>query len=160
MRPLGKADQLEKRRREAVRLVLEEGFSAAEVAKKFKVGVRAVHWWLQWQRGDGERGIEARKASGRPPLLNAKQRQTLRALLLKGASAAGFDTDLWTCPRVKEIIRRRFGIAYHVDHICRLLHVLGFTPQKPKRKAVERDEQAIRQWISHEWPCIKKKPKR
>lgn len=119
---------------------------------------RAVNWWLQWQRGEGKRSIEARKTSGRPPLLNAKQREALRTLLLKGAAAAGFDTDLWTCPRVREVIRRTFGITYHVDHVCRLLHALGFTPQKPERKAVERNEQAIRQWVSHQWPSIKKKP--
>jgi len=158
MRPLGKASQLEKRRKEAVQLILEGKLTPAEAARKFKVTVRAVNWWLQWQRGEGKRSIEARKTSGRPPLLNAKQREALRTLLLKGAAAAGFDTDLWTCPRVREVIRRTFGITYHVDHVCRLLHALGFTPQKPERKAVERNEQAIRQWVSHQWPSIKKKP--
>lgn len=160
MRPLGKGKQLEKRRREAVRLVLEEGYSAGEVARKYKVGIRAVHWWLQWHRGEGGRGIEMCKTPGRPALLDIKQQKALRALLLKGASVAGFDTDLWTCPRVRETIRRKFGITYHVDHVCRLLHTLGFTPQKPERKAVERDEKEIKNWVRRTWPRIKKKPKK
>ena len=160
MRPLGKGSQLEKRRREAVRLVVEEGYSASEVAKRFKVGIRAVHWWLQWHRGEGKRGLGARKTPGRPSLLEAGQQKRLRTILLKGASAVGFDGDLWTCPRIREVIRREFGIAYHVDHVCRLLHALGFTPQKPERKAVERDEKQIRNWVRHTWPRIKKKPRK
>lgn len=138
-------------------MVLEEEVSAAEVAKKFGVTVRAVHWWLQWHRGEGQRGIESKKTSGRPSRLTLRRQEQLRNLLLKGAVAAGFDTDLWTCPRIREMIRKRFGIVYHVDHVCRLLHTLGFTPQKPERKAVERNEKAIRQWVSRQWPRIKKK---
>jgi transposase len=82
----------------------------------------------------------------------------LEALLLKGALAAGFDTDLWTCPRVAELIKRRFGVEYHVDHIGRLLHGLGWTPQKPAARAVERDEGEIRRWIKEDWPRVKKTP--
>ncbi len=157
MRPLGKSVKLEERRRKAVRMVLKEQMSAAEVAKKFGVTVRAVHWWLQWHRGEGQRGIESKQTPGRPSLLTLGQRKQLRKLLLKGALTAGFDSDLWTCPRIRELIRQRFEIVYHVDHVCRLLHALGFTPQKPERKAVERDEKAIRQWVGRQWPHIKKK---
>jgi transposase len=82
----------------------------------------------------------------------------LEKALLKGARAAGYATDLWTCPRVAELIARRFGVRYHVDHIGRLLHSLGWSPQKPTRRAIERDEAGIQRWIKEEWPRIKKKP--
>ena len=65
-------------------------------------------------------------------------------LLQVGAEAAGFDTDLWTCPRVAKLIRKRFGARYHVDHIGRLLGSLGWSPQRPQRRALERDEARIR----------------
>ena len=67
--------------------------------------------------------------------------------LLRDAQAAGFATDLWTCPRVARLIAQRFNVHYHVDHIGRLLHSLGWSPQKPTRRAVRRDEEAIRRWI-------------
>ena len=78
--------------------------------------------------------------------------------LLKGAQAVGFPTDLWTCPRVAQLIRERLGVSYHVDHVCRVLHGLGWSPQRPSRRAIERDESAIQNWICAEWPRIKKKP--
>ena len=81
-------------------------------------------------------------ASGRARKLTSAQRQRLEKHLLKGARAAGFPTDLWTCPRVAEHIERTFGVRYHVDHVCRLLHAMSWSPQKPTRRAVERDEEA------------------
>lgn len=87
-----------------------------------------------------------------------KHKRTLEALLLKGAQAAGFHTDLWTCPRVADVVERRFGVHYHVDHVGRLLHELGWSPQKPARRAVERDEAAIRRWVQEKWPRVKKTP--
>ena len=79
-------------------------------------------------------------------------------LLIKGPLAAGFYTDLWTCPRVAELIKRRLGVDYHVDHVGRLLHELGWSPQKPARRAAERDEQEIRRWAREDWPRVKKTP--
>ena len=93
---------------------------------------------------------------GRPPKLDARSKEKLRRLLLKGAEAHGFPTDLWTCPRVAELIRRTFRVSYHVDHVGRLLRTLGWSPQKPERRARERDEQAIQRWVRVDWPRVKK----
>ena len=93
---------------------------------------------------------------GKPPKLSARQREGLRKRLLKGALSEGFDTDLWTCSRVKEVIRRRYGVEYHVDALPYVLKSLGFTCQKPQLKAVERDDEAIATWIARDWPRIKK----
>lgn len=102
--------------------------------------------------------MRARPAPGRPCKLNQAGRGRLGRLLLAGAEKAGYPTDLWTCPRVAGLIRRRFKVRYHVDHVSRLLRSMGWSPQKPERRARERDEEAIRRWVRVEWPRIKKKP--
>jgi transposase len=103
-------------------------------------------------------GIRAKRASGRPPRLTAKQRDKLKRVLLKGAAASGFSTDLWTCPRIAKVIQARFGVRYHVDYMGRLLRSMRWTPQKPQRRAKERDKVEIQRWVREEWPRIKKKP--
>lgn len=155
MRPLGKPSALERRRRRAIQL-LEQGFQPVEVARQLGVDRRSVRRWKAAYRQRGENGIRARPAPGRPPALDAKAKARLERLLLKGAEAAGFATDLWTCPRVAELIVERFGVAYHVDHIGRLLRGMGWSPQKPTRRAAERDESAIRRWVKQDWRRVKK----
>ena len=80
-------------------------------------------------------------------------------LLLQGATAHGWRTNLWTTGRIAELVRREFGVEYHRDHIGRLLHSLGWSVQKPERRALERDEQAIKRWKQKDWPRIKKTPR-
>lgn len=157
MRPVGKGKQLEQRRRRAIAL-LEEGRAPVEVARLVGVDRRSLRRWNAVYRKQGAAGLAARAASGRPSKLSARQRRQLEKILLRGAAANGFESDLWTCPRVAQVIKRRLGISYHVDHIGRLLRSLGWTPQRPTRRAVERDEQAIQRWIKQQWPRIKKKP--
>lgn len=70
----------------------------------------------------------------------------------------GFSSALWTCPRIAQVIQRRYGVKYHVDHLPKLMKSLGFSAQKPERQARERDEVAIRDWIDRVWPSLKKKP--
>ncbi len=77
-------------------------------------------------------------------------------ILLRGAGEAGYMTDLWTCPRIVQVIEKAFGVRYHVDHIGRILHSLGWSPQKPQRRAVERDEAVIQTWAKVDWPRVKK----
>ncbi|MGH8650000.1 MAG: IS630 family transposase [Burkholderiales bacterium] len=157
MRPTGSPEELEHRRVRALAL-LREGLRPVEVARRVGADRRSVRRWKAAARTQGEAGVRARPASGRPPKLQAKHRTKLEALLLKGAQAAGYHTDLWTCPRVAEMIERRFRVRYHVDHIGRLLHDLGWSAQKPARRAIERDEQAIRRWVREDWPRVKKTP--
>jgi len=157
MRPTGSPEELEGRRLRALAL-LKEGLQPVEVARRVGVDRRSVRRWKAAARTQGKAGVRARPTPGRPLKLQAKQRSRLEALLLKGAQAAGFHTDLWTCPRVAEVIERRFGVCYHVDHIGRLLHELGWSPQKPARRAIERDEAAIRRWVHERWPRVKKTP--
>jgi len=157
MRPSGSPLELERRRFRGLAL-LRQGLSPVEVARRVGVDRRSVRRWKAAVRQRGKRALAARPASGRPQRLNAAERRQLEQDLLRGARAAGFETELWTCPRVAEWIARRFRVRYHADHVCRLLHSLGWSPQKPQRRAIERDEKAVRQWMRSTWTAIKKKP--
>jgi len=157
MRPQGSPAQLEARRLHALSL-LQQGLAPVEVARRLGVDRRSVRRWKATARTGGRDAVRARPVPGRPPKLAADARRRLEQLLLRGAHAAGFATDLWTCPRVATVIRREFGVRYHVDHLGRLLRRLGWSPQKPERRARERDEAAIRRWLRVELPRIKKKP--
>jgi transposase len=137
--------------------LLKQGLTQAEVARILDVDSRSVRRWKRAESRGGKAALQAVAASGRPPKLTQKQRQQLEKQLLRGAQRAGFATDLWTCPRVAEHVARTFGVHYHVDHIGRLLHGMKWSPQKPTRKAVERDEESIQQWVKQVWPAIKKK---
>lgn len=156
MRPPGSPEELERRRHRAMAL-LAEGHSPVEVARMLGVDRRSVRRWKAAHHHQGGQALRARLASGRPPKLIPRQLRQVERALLKGAKAAGFATDLWTCPRVAQVIARRFGVQYHVDHLSRLLRALGWSPQKPQRQAVERDEQAIRGWSKDRWPRVKTK---
>ena len=154
-RPHGSPEQLEQRRLRAWKL-LREGFTPVEVARKLGINRRSVRRW----RAMGEqKQLAARPASGRPPKLTEEQREALAGLLVDGALACGYATELWTCPRVAEVVRRRFKVRYHPAHVGRLLRGLGFTPQKPERQARERDEATIQGWVREVWPRVKRTPR-
>lgn len=158
MRPPGSPQDLERRRLRAIEL-LKQDVPPVDVARIIGCDRRSVRRWNAAFRRRGDQGIKARPTPGRPPRLDDNAKRGLEKALLKGAMAAGFDTDMWTCPRVAQLIFDRFGLRYHVDHVCRLLHVLGWSPQKPQRRAVERDEGEIRRWVKEEWPRGKKTPR-
>ena len=157
MRPHGSPEQLEQRRLQAIAL-FDKGMQPVDIAAKLRVGRRSVRRWKASYRKSGRKALKAQPAPGRPAKLDAQGKRRLEQLLLKGAQSAGYAADLWTCPRVTDLIERRFHVRYHVDHIGRLLRSLGWSPQKPERRARERDEKAIRRWVRVEWPEIKKKP--
>jgi transposase len=88
--------------------------------------------------------------------LGKAQKRRLLALLKKGAVAVGYDSDLWTCRRVRDLIGKTEGVWYDLNHVGRILHSLGLSVQKPEARARERDERAIERWRKRDWPRIKK----
>lgn len=158
MRPKGSAAVLEGRRRRAMQL-LRAKVSLHEVARRIGCAASSVMRWRDALRRGGRRALRVRSAPGRPPKLSARQRQALVRLLTRGATAHGYATELWTTARVAELIGRHFGIYYHRDHVGRLLHQLGWSHQKPERRAAERDEAAIARWKRVQWPAVKKRPR-
>ena len=158
MRPKGSAAQLEERRRRAVALI-QEGCGPTEVARMVGASKGSVTRWRQTYERGGEDGLDSKPHPGRPPKLSARQRRELAKLLLQGARHHGLATELWTLSRVAELVRRKFGISYHPGHVWRILRGMGWSSQKPERRARERDEQEIERWRREEWPRLKKRPK-
>jgi transposase len=114
--------------------------------------------WRNARRRGGEEALRVRFSPGRPSKLRPAERKRLVRLLVKGPLAQGYRTNLWTTARIAVLIEQEFGVHYHPDHIGRLMHDLGWSPQKPERRALERDEDAIARWKQKDWPRIKKTP--
>jgi len=129
MRPHGSPKELERRRRRAVAL-REEGYGPSEIARQLNTTPQSVCRWMRAYRRGGSAALSAKPPPGRPPKLNARQRRALVQCLLKGARAAGFATDLWTCPRIAQVIEQRYGVHYHIDALPRVLASLGFSPSE------------------------------
>ena len=155
MRPYGNQEQLEKRRRRAMGL-LKEGMNVSAVAKKIGCSHSSVILWREQLRRGGLDALKSKPVPGRPHKLEKRQRHSLVRVLLKGPMNCGYSTDLWTTRRVAKVIRKRFGVQYHANHIWRLLVGLGWSCQKPEKRARERDEEAIQHWKRYKWPHIKK----
>jgi len=154
-RPKGSADLLEDRRKRALAL-LDAGHSLNEVGRRIGCNPSSVMRWRDaWRRG-GAKALRVRFSPGRPWKLNAAQRKRLVRLLLRGPLAQGYRTNLWTTVRIAEVVQRKFGIRYHRAHVGRLMHSLKWTPQKPERHALERDEGKIKRWKQRNWPRVKK----
>jgi transposase len=159
MRPKGSAQELEVRRRLAGRLLLA-GKGVREVARLVGASPSSAQRWKEAIDTGGMEALQAKPHPGRPPRLSSRQKNRLVSILRQGPLAAGFPTDLWSCPRVAQVIERTFGVHYHSGHVWYLLRKLGWSAQKPERRARERDEEAIARWHREDWPGIKKSPRR
>jgi transposase len=149
-------EQQAERRAEAVRLLEAGEMKQVEIARHLGVTEAAVSKWKRQLAQEGPQALQPRTASGRPPKLDQAAKQALVKKLEEGAIAAGFPTEQWTQARVKQVIEREFGVIYHQNYISRLLDDLGWSVQKPDARAIERDEDLIRAWLSRDWPRIKK----
>jgi transposase len=130
-----------------------------EVARRIGCAASSVMRWRDaWKKG-GRQALKVRFSPGRPPKLGVRQRQELVQLLLRGALAYGFRTELWTTKRIAAVIYREFEVRYHPDHVGRLMHQLRWSHQKPERRARERDEKKIRRWKKEVWPRVIKPPR-
>jgi transposase len=154
-RPKGGADLLQDRRRRALAFV-DSGCSLNEAAHRIGGGASSVMRRYHGRRRGGEQGLRVRFSPGRPHKLKASQEPRLIKLLLKGPLARGYRTNLWTTKRIALLIEEEFGVRYHPNHIGRFMHGLQWSPQKPERRVVERDEKEVEQWKRQPWPRIKK----
>ncbi len=151
-RPLGSSSSLELRRRQAVQAV-SKGDKVKDVARIIGVHPCSVSRWLRLAQAPD--GLAAKPHPGPATRLSVSQQQQLEQLLRQGAQAHGWPNQLWTTQRIAELIRRHFGIKLHHDHVGRFLRQrLKWSPQKPRRRARERDEQAIAAWKRDTFPDI------
>ncbi len=147
---------LEKRRLQGAKL-LARGESKSAVARQLGVTRQTVAAWEQRVAEGGKESLK-RGALGRPRQLDLEQEHELGKLLMAGALSAGYPTELWTLPRIGKMIGERFGVEYSIGHLWHLLRRMGFSCQKPEKRATQRDETEIVRWKRHTWPALKKKP--
>ena len=155
MRLKGSAKVLEARRRRALQL-LQSDASLREVARQIGCHASSVMRWRDRLRMLGEEGLKVGSSPGRPPRLSSQQRKRLLSDLLKGPGAFGWRTEVWTTARIAQLIEKEFQVTYHPDHIGRMMHALGWSHQKPERRALQRNEAAIADWKAKNWTRVKK----
>ena len=145
------------RRRKRAAAMFRRGVSQAAVARELEVSRQSVsRWYGDWQRG-GAKALAGAGRAGRLPHLSAARLRRLDRELRRGPRAHGFGTDLWTLDRVAMVIERLFGITYHRGHVWKILRdKLGWSRQRPARRAVERDDEAIARWVDKDWPRLKR----
>jgi transposase len=132
---------------------LERGESPTTVARVLGVHVASVHRWRRMARSPG--GLKAVAQPGPTPGLDDTRLKQLEALLVQGAKHHGWHNELWTAARVAGLIDRHFHIAYHPEHVRKILNRrLNWSSQKPRRKARERDDKEVARWVGDEFPRI------
>jgi len=136
--------------------LFEQGVIPAEIARQVGVSHQIVSEWRKaWWRA-GRDGLRGAGRLGRKPKLSAAQLAQVEAVLARGAEANGYVTDLWSLPRVAEVIERVTGVSYHPGWVWYILrNQLGWSWQRPARRAVERDDDAIERWVKRRWPQLK-----
>jgi transposase len=135
------------------------GVRQAEVARQLGVSRQSVHLWYQRWQAHGVDGLRSRGPTGPAPRLSDSQLHQVEQALLQGASANGFVGELWTLDRIATVIERLTGVRHHPAWVWGLLrHRLGWSVQRPVRRAAERDEAAIDRWVKQRWPAIKQTP--
>jgi transposase len=155
--------QQERERLQARRLRAAELFASgvrqAEVARQLGVSRQSVHlWYKRWQAA-GSDGLRSRGPTGPIPRLSEAQLRQVEQALLKGAGANGFAGELWTLERIATVIERLTGVRHHPAWVWALLrHRLGWSVQRPVRRAAERDQARIDRWVKDDWPRIKQTP--
>jgi transposase len=148
---------MELRRMRAADL-FERGVIPAEIARQVGVAHQVVSEWRKAWRQGGRDALRSAGPAGRKSRLTDAQLTEVRNALINGAEANGYSTDVWTVPRVAEVIEHVTGVSYHPGHVWYLLHdQLDWTWQRPARRAKERDDGAIEQWVKKRWPQLKKR---
>jgi len=147
---------MEQRRLQAAEL-FEQGVYPAEVARRLGVRLQSAHDWYKVWQARGTEGLRSRGAACRRSRLSAVQMESIRAALVAGPVKRGYETDLWTPPRVAHLTEDLTGERHHPGHVWHLLRSLGMSCQQPTRRAVKRNEGKIAEWRTRTWPAIRRK---
>jgi transposase len=136
------------------------GWIQRDIAEALDASEVAVSRWLARARDGGPEALRARPAPGHPPRLTPDQVMSIPELLWHGPEAYGFRGQVWTCARIAKVIEWEFGVRYHKDHVGRMLKGLHWTPQQPIRRAIQRDDEAVRRWRDENWPDLLRRARR
>lgn len=154
--PVLSRDEKERRRLLAAE-DLRRGMKQVEVARKFHVSPASVSRWNKVFKSAGPRALRRTNPPGKKPALDEAQARRLERILLRGAQAYGYEADVWTLPRLSDVVKKEFGVKLDQSNVRKMLVRRGFSWQKPARRANERNEAAIKRWVKNEWPKIAKK---
>jgi transposase len=151
-------DALRERRMRAAEM-FDLGRRQVDVVAELGVSAQtASRWHRDWLAG-GKEALAGAGRAGRMPRLSDEQLVGVESALAEGPKANGFPTDMWTLARVAEVIERVTGVRYSTTQTWTILRErLGWSRQRPARRAVERDDEAIEMWVGKDWPRIKKAP--
>lgn len=136
------------------------GWAQRDIATALSASESAVSTWLAAAAEGGPDALRSRASPGRPARLSDAQLRLVPDFLWHGAEAYGFRGEVWTCGRVAQVIEEEFGVRYHKGHVSRLLKALGWTPQVPITRAIQRDEEAIERWQRDVWPALRRRARR
>ena len=152
---------LETLRMIAVRRVVEDGESPGEVMRSLGLCRTSIYPWLRKHKKKGKNALLMRKASGPKPKLSGKQCEQVRRWIIgKDPRQFGFDFGLWTRQIVAELIEEKLGVTLKLTAVGRLLARLNITPQKPLRRAYERDPAAVETWLKQTYPRLRRRARK
>ena len=146
----------EERRKRAYEQV-EAGWTQTKVAEALGLTEGAVSQWMKRAREGGVEALRHQAPPGAASKLSAEQLASLPDIMTRGAEAYGFSGAVWTRARVRQVIQDVFGVNYHIDHMSYLLKKIGWSSQKPIRRAAQRNEAKIQEWQEN-WTGVEKKP--
>ncbi len=154
------APLLARKRREQKRLraakLFKKNIPQAEIGRKLRVTPAAVNYWHKaWKKG-GKKALKSKGPPGFRSKLTPKDRKTFSEAILKGPLKYGYETDFWTLSRLSVVMKKVTGVKFGHNHTWEIVRSLGFTPQKPRVLAGERDEAAIAAWKKKRLPGLKK----
>lgn len=150
---------------ESIRLMAvrrhQEGERASSIMKSFGLCRTTIYRWLRSAKNRGEQALKARKHPGPNPKLTPRQERAVRTWICgRDPRQHGFDFGLWTRKVVVDLIERKFKKKLSLNAVGRLLAKLQITPQKPLRRAYERDPVAVEHWKTEEYPKLRRRAKR
>jgi transposase len=150
-------DEATRKRIRAGRL-LQRGKRPAEIAATVGVVRQTVYRWKAVLENEGFEALRALGGPGPKAQMTPADLAALRRIVMQSPTQHGFGTELWTLKRVGALIERLYGVRFGQTNVWRILGSLGFSPQKPEKRAIERNEDAVRSWKRSTWPALKKKP--
>jgi transposase len=148
-------------RRMAIQRVVEDEAKPSDIASEYGFCRNYLYPWLKKFQDGGWEALAGRIAEGRVPKLTERQRQQVKRWILgKDPRQYGFDFGLWSRRIVQALIEERMGVALGLTAVGRLLASMDITPQKPLRRAYERDPQAVKFWLEQRYPALKRRAQR
>ena len=151
-----RSKELKKRRMRAAGM-FDSGKSQAYVVSKLEVSRQSASRWYHAWKERGRKGLIGAERAGRKPRLNREQIQAVERALRRGPLAHGYPTDLWTLARLSAVIEKLTGVHYHPGHVWKVMDKIGWSLQRPAKRARERNKKAIALWMATVWPSVKKK---